>query len=663
MIRALYAAVSGLNNHQLKLDVIGNNIANINTYGFKGSRITFAETLAQQEGAPYAPHDRFGGVNPMEVGLGIKTSSIDNNFTQGNLLSTGITTDLAVQGDGFFVISDGLKNYYTRAGAFQIDAQGQLVAQGGRYFVQGRLADASGNIASGTNVQNITLPFGEKEPAKATSSIDYFCNLNADSDALQKINTASDAYVTFASVNATQDPTTGYPYDVVTGTNDELEIALGSGSSVTIAVAEGTYADSAALGDAINDAIGDSSLGGGVSAFVDSETGFIRFRTVDLGSDTSLTITGGIAGTLSGDLGITANTTGTGAVTTSTLLNDLFYPISEGYNDNELSALDTIDITGSESDGTSVSAIYTYTEGDTVAELIAAIDSAFAGSEATLDSEGKIVVTDNYAGSSSSVVSLNAGSGVNFLTPSFDVTQDGRDAGTHSTSINVYDSLGNAHLVEMIFTKAPDTNSWTWEAKVDNGLITPTAGSSGTLTFNNDGSLATFNYDDDDSALIFTPSGADAVSINMNPGTPGNFDGITQFDSPSTTIAISQDGYTMGDLEDISIGVDGTIAGAFSNGVVRTLGQIVLADFTNTGGLSKAGNNMYVESPNSGQAVIGAAQTNFSASINSGYVEMSNVDLTREFTELIVAQRGFQANARVIQTSDMVLAEINGLKR
>ena len=119
----------------------------------------------------------------------------------------------------------------------------------------------------------------------------------------------------------------------------------------------------------------------------------------------------------------------------------------------------------------------------------------------------------------------------------------------------------------------------------------------------------------------------------------------------------------MGNLENISIGTDGIISGNFSNGVVKTLGQIALADFTNSAGLNRIGNNFYTESANSGNAVIGSAQTNFNSTINSGYLEMSNVDLTREFTELIVAQRGFQASARVIQTADMVLSEINGLKR
>ena len=650
MIRALYAAVSGLYNHQLKLDVIGNNIANVNTYGFKGSRITFAEALAQQEGAPYAPHDRFGGVNPMEVGLGVKTSSIDNNFAQGNLLSTGITTDLAIQDDGFFVLSDGLKNFYTRAGAFQIDANGNLVAQGGKYFVQGRMADASGNIASGTNVQNITLPFGEKEPANATTAIDYFCNLSADSDALNEIWTTQDGFTTFASVAGSGAPTS---LVITAGTNDQMTINYNNGAAEeTITIAAATYTDVDELVAAINTAIEATDLNGYVEAEV--VAGAVRFKTTQTGADISLELTAVAGNTGLANLNITSGSSDTGVADAAALLNDLAQA--------NLVVGDKIIIEGTNPDGTTISAEYTYADGDTLEDLIDDINTAYSGATVSLNSNGKLVLTDNVAGTSSTTINLSPESGVSFDISSFDNTVDGRAYGTHSTSINVYDSLGNAHLVEMIFTKSPEANAWTWKVEIDNGLITTTLGGSGTLAFNADGSLKTFKYDTG-SGLEFTPEGADPMSIELNPGTIGIFDGITQFDSPSTTIAVAQDGYTMGDLENISIGVDGIISGAFSNGVVRDLGQIVIADFSNTGGLSKVGNNMFVESPNSGQAVVGLAGTNFESSINSGYLEMSNVDLAREFTELIVAQRGFQANARVIQTSDMVLAEINGLKR
>jgi len=658
MIRSLYAGVSGLSNHQIKMDVIGNNIANVNTYGYKQSRVTFAETLAQREASAFAPHGRFGGVNPMEVGLGMRVASIDNNFNQGNLLATGISTDLAIQGDGFFILSDGLRRYFTRAGGFQIDADGNLLAQGGSYFVQGKMANEEGIITSGTNVENIVLPFGQKEPANATSEINYFCNLNADSDALQQIWTAASGYSTYAAINSSTAISATSPLTITDGTNDQLVIDIVDGGTYTVdliseAGGSVTYTDAATLESDLNIALANAGLGGAVEAKVNSETGFIRFLTTIGGGYNTLTMTEGNG--LLAALGITSGATSTNTVTTSTLLNDLFL----SGNQNALQAGDTIEITGAEQDGTAVSGTYVYSEGDTFQDLLDAINDTFTGATATLGQNGKIMLMDNFAGESSTHINLNAGTGSVFHPPTFNELVEGREAGTHSTSINVYDSMGNAHMVEMMFTKAEEPNAWTWEVSIDSGLITANSGGSGTVSFNNDGSLASFSG----GPLIFNPQGANTMTINLNPGNPGSFGGITQFDSPSTTIAVSQDGYTMGNLENISIGTDGIISGNFSNGVVKTLGQIAIADFTNSAGLNRIGNNFYTESANSGDAVIGLAQTNFNSTINSGYLEMSNVDLTREFTELIVAQRGFQASARVIQTADMILSEINGLKR
>lgn len=653
MIRALYAGVSGLMSHSIKLDVIGNNIANVNTYGFKSGRVTFAEALAQRIGTPYAPYDRFGGVNPVEVGLGTKVSSIDNNFSQGNLLSSGIITDLALQGDGFFVLNDGIKNYYTRAGAFQIDAQGNLVAQGGLLFVQGKMADINGNIPTGTSIENINLPFGQKEPAHATTEVNYFCNLNADSNALAEIWTANEAFTTFASVTGGATPTTPMTID---DSNDQFNISVDGGLQTDVSIAQGTYNDVDALVQAINDGLTNAGLSNAVVALKidDPVLGeLIEFRTVSTGASSSIALYDAGEGFMN-IVGITSGASGTGIASASTLINDLAEVT------NSLVAGDTISISGTDSDGSSITGTYTYADGHTVQDLLDSIDSTFTGATASLNSAGKVVLIDNLTGESSTTISLSSGENQGtFSLPTFSNTIAGRDYGSHSTSIDVYDSLGTAHNIEMAFTKAAEENVWNWSINVDSGLTIPASGDSGTITFNDDGSLANFIG----GPLVFTPPGAQAMSVDLDPGTPGTFNGITQFDSPSTTIALEQNGYSMGELEDISIEVGGIISGTFSNGVVKTLGQIAIADFNNPAGLTKAGNNLYNESANSGGAVFGWAQTNFNTTINSGYLEMSNVDLTREFTELIVAQRGFQANARVIQTSDMVLAEINGLKR
>ena len=179
MMRSLFAAVSGLRNHQTRMDVIGNNIANVNTVGFKSSRVTFAEAFAQLlQGASRPPGD-LGGINPIQIGLGSKIGSIDMNFSQGNLESTGQTTDLAIQGDGFFVVSDGSRTFYTRAGNFQLDANGRMVSPANGFKVQGINADSAGQLSTGSSVTDITLPFGQKSPARATSELKLTGNLDS----------------------------------------------------------------------------------------------------------------------------------------------------------------------------------------------------------------------------------------------------------------------------------------------------------------------------------------------------------------------------------------------------------------------------------------------------------------------------------------------------
>ena len=180
MMRSLFAGVSGLRNHQIRMDVIGNNIANVNTVGYKSSRVTFKEGFAQLlQGASRPPGDSgnvSGGVNPVQVGLGMSIGSIDLLFTQGNLEATGVTTDLAIQGDAFFVCSDGTQNYYTRSGNFQLDANGKLVASTNGFTVQGKLA-VDGTLTD--TIQDIKLPFGQKSAAKATENVSLAGNLDA----------------------------------------------------------------------------------------------------------------------------------------------------------------------------------------------------------------------------------------------------------------------------------------------------------------------------------------------------------------------------------------------------------------------------------------------------------------------------------------------------
>ncbi|RMF57607.1 MAG: flagellar hook-basal body complex protein, partial [Calditrichaeota bacterium] len=247
----------------------------------------------------------------------------------------------------------------------------------------------------------------------------------------------------------------------------------------------------------------------------------------------------------------------------------------------------------------------------------------------------------------------------------YTVLQEAQDA-QQSSTITVFDSLGNSFDLTLVFTKdVQQPNRWTWEATVQEPA-TITGGSSGYVEFNTDGSLKSFQFDDGSTSLQISSGdgSSDLLSIELNPGQIGGFDGITQFSGiNSNAVFTYQDGYGMGILDRLSIDQTGQIMGAFSNGVVKLLGQIVLANFANPGGLLRTEGNLFELSGNSGDPILTTAGEGVNTTIVSGALEQSNVDLAEEFTRMIVAQRGFQANARTITVSDELLQEVTNLKR
>jgi len=556
MMPSLFSAVSGLTNHQARMDVIGDNIANVNTIGFKGSRVSFATGFSQLLQAADGPSDTRGGKNAIEVGLGMRISSIDRVFEQGNFENTGNRTDLAVQGDGFFVVGDGQQRYYTRSGNFQLDADGSLLAAGGRYHVLGRLADKNGVLISSSSVEPMTLPFGEKDPARATTEVEYFCNLDANASKVRSY-TASIAFT--RDGNAATSATELNDLDQTTAPLDDGDVVRITGQSRTGAAIDVTFT------------YGDANDGTTVGALMD-----------------------------------------------------------------RINSVDGFDSTGP------------------------------TGSQISLDASGKLLLRDNLRGASQTTIAMNFEDGGTqasaMVLPTFVNTEIGT-TGTHSTSIDVYDSRGDRHKVEVTFTQdVTEANVWDWEIVVDDGSIDEIndrlSGNRGTVRFNTDGSLLSF----EGGPLTFNPAEAQGIVINLNGGTVGTFDGITQFASPSTTIALNQDGHGMGVLQDFSVDTTGKIVGSYSNGVTRTLGQIALARFANPSGLQLAGENIYMGTVNSGDAMIGLESGNVNQ-VYSGYLELSTVDLAEQFTDMIIAQRGFQASARVISVADQLLNEVTQLKR
>lgn len=408
MMRALFAGISGLRVHQLRMDVIGNNIANVNTPGFKAARATFRQLLGQTlRGASRPTQDR-GGTNPIQVGLGVALAGVETSLAQGGLQSTGKVTHMAVEGNGFFVLRDGQGLVYTRAGAFDVDGEGYLVDPSG-LRVQGWIA-SGGVLPERTvgNLRDIRLRPGEPIAARATTRVAF------------------------------------------------------------------------------------------------------------------------------------------------------------GHN----------------------------------------LDSRAA------------------------------------------------DGGSVQVVVDLFDSLGNLQPVTFTFTRndngaTPETE-WDWVATWDGATV-----GSGTIAFDAIGAVATGGT----GTVAFTPPGAAPLSVAVD------FTAVTQFAAASSVTWTDRDGYPSGTLETFDIDDRGVITGIYSNGISQAVAQVALARFANPGGLTSRGGGLFVESNNSGDRTVGPAGGAGFGSVAPGTLEMSNVDLAQEFTDMIVTQRGFQASARIITSTDELLQELVNLKR
>jgi flagellar hook protein FlgE len=678
MMRALFAGVSGLRNNQVRMDVIGNNIANVNTVAFKAGRVTFKEALAMTLQNATAPTDLQGGRNPVQVGLGVAVSSVDTLFTQGNLETTGQKTDLAIDGEGFFVLSDGTSRYFTRAGNFTIDGDGRLVSANGLKLL-GKMADANGNITTGSIIQDLVLPFGQRIPARATTSITLTGNLDASKAPLGTIIDSRNLY----AIEEAGDDSDINGLFARGQSNSKISGMVGGVTTVTVSdgttTQSYTYVDEdTANSDGFFNSLDDlvqeinADFTGSFKAEIDSSG---RLVMTDLsGKAHTLTFTSShpalqaalsaANGVVDSGAGLTTKTDEFSHVATgSEPLTKLRNPVGEALG---LSAGDTITISGKVG-GVTKNGTFSVTSSSTLDDLAASIRSILeltnnVGVE--IDSDGSIKINGDPGEDKevTAVVIRETGNDVFNVAMTFVETQKAADV-VHPVNVTVFDELGQRHVVTITFRKSEIEREWLWEASFS-GDETVISGQSGKVHFNADGSLNSLTYDNGLSALTFDPgNGAPAVSLTLDAGVIGGFDGLTQFSSASTAVVSDQDGYANGVLSDIQIDSTGKITGIFTNGVTRDLAQVILATFNNPGGLVKVGDNVYQASVNSGDVIFGTAGETIASNIVPGSLEMSNVDLSQEFTNMIVAQRGFQANARVITTGDEMLNELVNLKR
>jgi flagellar hook protein FlgE len=349
-----------------------------------------------------------------------------------------------------------------------------------------------------------------------------------------------------------------------------------------------------------------------------------------------------------------------GPATGTTPLNDLTDTTTQ-YQDG-----DTIVISGTGANGQAITpATFTYgTTGTTMGDLIGTINTAFAGqATASLNSSGNIVLTADQAGASQLSLTIAGGTGSKGVTDWADhplsVQTAGATAGTYAVSANIYDSLGNSHVLTLTFTPAGN-NVWNMSAAVDDPQATLTKSTINGITFNNNGSFEGVTGSGTNAQQLTLNYGTTAApqTINLSFGTAGGFNGLTLFGGSSTAAATKQDGYTSGTLSSFNIGADGTIQGVYTNGVQRTLGQIQTATFANPQGLQDLGNGVWSATSNSGDAVLGAASAGSTGPIASGTIEGSNVNTAQQLSTLIVAQNNYDLNARAMSVSSQVIQQL-----
>lgn len=555
---SMMTGLTGMNANQIRIDTIGDNVANVNTTAFKSSRATFENQLSLMLSGGAGPSGASGGTNPSQIGLGTRLGSIQRNLTGGPVETTGVPTDMAIDGAGFFVVRTPTADQaYTRDGTFKLDANNMLVTGQG-FAVQGYGVDENFQILPGA-LTDLEIPLGALTTARATTRADLDGNLNADGIiATQGSIHTSQAFVDGAGTAATDATLLTNLYDPASPGTPLFQ----EGNTITVAhVSKGGRE----LPEATYTVTATSTLGD-----------FAAFLQNHLGINTDPAV-GGTPGVRIS----TTNPPGAGAL------------VIEGNR----------------------------------------------GEENTLAMDFSSIRSTNPA----------------FPSPFNLSQQQSANGESVFTSFIGYDSLGTPIRVDLTMTLESKSNTgstWRFYASSPNDTDASPVLGTGTVTFDPNGRVTSV----ENNTVNVTREGTGAISPVAITLDFSNVTGLTS--KVSAMIASTQDGYTSGTLTSFSVGTDGVITGVFSNGLNRTLGQIALATFANPEGLIVGTNSTYLVGPNSGQAMVAAPQTLGSGRVLSGALELSNVDLTREFIGLITATTGFSAAGRIISTSNDLLNEL-----
>lgn len=844
-MRSLWSGVSGLQAHQVAMDVEGNNISNVNTTGFKYSRADFGTMFSQTVKIATAPTDGRGGSNPLQIGLGVSVSSTTRIHSQGSVQTTDKNTDVAIDGDGFFMVSDdgGLTNYLTRSGDFKLDAYGNFVNNAG-FVVQGwNINWDDQTIDSSRTPQNIFIDPGMHIPAAKSTEVAIKANLNSglnigtssrnlyaldsvhgwntktqraedenDTGTTQFYTTSKNSvevtekgvdagslfnangqglnlrdgqgiWVSYADAKFTTDkPANVNVFDPNNHTNQNGSIFWGDKDNtvnldITLNGVNIQNANIRSLDEAIAyintfTAPNDTRDGTGVKAVKKADGSGIEFvndnadGTTDNMKNINLTVnqanTAGERHTITWNAGNNNFT----AVSAKNGANSVWIPTAANVNGNAESiqiitahkyvySSNPVDIgpmynpdggpqfqpgVGNNAPTDPASLNYwnaiqgslknsdarTFRTTEDLRELLQrdaryGVDYDGDGSK-TYDADDinqavKVVVTENgnFAISNAnetSTIPANAGAGNTQVTTnpknmSFNITAYSNKQGTVSTNdafakifkafdgvltvggqikeseqlklsafsagLEIYDSLGSKHTLEVQFVKQSTTqdggNEWQMIIRVPEPAEINTTGEGptniivGTARFNNDGSLANYTP----KTINFSPNNGAAPNqqIKLSFGTSGSNDGLVSSNSASTLTGQATDGYTSGNLKPDAIRVDdkGNILGEFTNGKTFAVAKIAMASVANNSGLEEIGGNLFKVTANSGAIVVGEAGTGGRGEMKTSALEMSNVDLSRSLTELIIIQRGYQANSKTISTSDQMLQTLIQLKQ
>jgi flagellar hook protein FlgE len=727
-IRSLFSGISGLQAQANAIDTIGNNIANVNTVGFRRARLTFSDLFYDTVSGAVGASATSGGINPRQIGLGVQSDSIDTIFTQGNPQQTGRLLDLSIKGSGFFEVRDSTGgNFFTRAGNFGLDESGFITKPGNGLRLVGQIANDQGNIDTSQPPQPIQIDFNTLSAAIPTSTAKLGGNLSTSTtpSAASSLNTL----VTLFDAS-------GQPLGLNSG--DTIRIKSGSyntvppGVPVTLTASDVvTISPSTTLGDlaaslktALRNLTGSTTLdvtvdpSGALNIKAGPETlSDLSISAFDI-NGSEKTQVGAVFndGDLDGDIDVapnTASSTGIFRQADATSSTEVFD--SQGTprtvvttfardTRNVSAAGDTL-LTGIFDDGdrsagfTAGTTSIVIAAGSIIGATTTATDTLVqaVGAGTTLEDLRASLQTqlNTIAGTADITVSLQPDGSFSVASPTAAITDlriqtdedavnagnpstagvitrlfNERNTGTSSATDGLTVAAGSATETNTFHTSNSLLNSWTYQVVVPHNVDTPPSAATGHLVFKADGTFDNYgvdnngNIDSSDPVIQFDPDGTDPANGGVDSLTMTfDFSGVSQNSSTTTAAILSQDGSSVGRLENINIGPDGTITGVFSNGTTRTLAQVLTASFSNEGGLLRQGENLFQASSNSGDPILGTPGTLARGEIGSGQLELSNVDISQEFVSLILAQRAFQANARVITTGDQVLQELVNLIR